>query len=286
MKKTIGIFVLTIIIGNVNAQRVLDVSMSYGVDAMSALDFNNNELSNLYGSSDVFNLSDLANQSASYINGNSVFGMQLGMRVGKKRKGFKQNLRIGFLYSASKNYFSVYKGESNAFRYDTLTSTTNEEFYVDSIHYKYNDLNSSMNLFSLDANYIVRLNENSRFHPYFGIGASLGVSLQNKTRINSTESSYVNYPNPIGSFYVAHNASAFESEIINNSIATVFSPYIPIGLNFRLSNKNAKLSRLNLYYEARPNFQILSSGDFDTQITTGLTQQLGVRFALRPQGDY
>lgn len=196
---------------------------------------------NSYGYPDfTFNTSSMVNV---------LWGIQL-----KQNEGFEQRLRAGVTFSGITPTFGNFYN-SSSFAYDTLTSSrTGEVTYLDSIYMENIFINTSQKQVGLDVAYLIKANHNGRWCFYGGVGLEIGALLNVEANISRSSYSYYSndlgyyYPNSIGHEYDDNRQS--EVQRLGGGFYTQL--YLPVGLDLRLSMRNAFWRRMHLYTELRP----------------------------------
>jgi hypothetical protein len=187
--------------------------------------------------------------------------------------------RIGMSYNYSKSlYNSAYKNER--FAYDTLISVnTGEKTAVDSVSYTGYSMDYASQFVRLDASMIYRTNPKARWNFYGGFGATFGVSISSQTNINYSSQYYIQPHEDENSIFITSSGynGEYESEITKNETSLAYSLYIPLGLDFRISNKNEFWQRVHLFYEMRPTLDMISIPELNTYTTVAWQQGFGVK---------
>jgi hypothetical protein len=201
--------------------------------------------------------------------------IELFMKQNKKSMSF---LRVGinsFTEVISVENFNVEKSHI----YDTIVSANNEIYYFDSVTIKKSAISFSSQQIRLNANYIFRINPVKRWSYFGGFGFSAGMSYKSTTNISSITSfgaaqtlgtnSY-QYPNVItpGETIVTKPTYGF---IINS----------PVGVDFRIGNRNKLLKRLHLHYELRPSYNLITIARQGFITNLNMQHGVGVRYVLR-----
>ena len=206
----------------------------------------------------------------------TMLSILYGLRLGNSTEKLEHRMRVGFSYS------NIYSGSSSYYKqtttpYDTLTSSrTGEQTVIDSINSQNLYMDLSQDMLSLDISYIIRANPNGRWSFYTGLGLELGVGINTRANIYSSEYNYANGP-----FYfdINNDENSFESESYSLDPSYSVNLYLPIGLDFRLSKSNEFWKRAHLYTELRPGVRCLvdAAGDTQTFVNLGFSA-LGLRF--------
>ena len=221
------------------------------------------------------------------VTGNFAFAMAVGITFKNKNGDApKRNpvLRIGVTYnSVSLDGLSYSKEER--FAHDTLTSSqTGEMFFIDSIAYSGYNMNHKYDQLSVDASVLFRTNPEARWHLFGGIGATVGMSLISKTEISFYESNsiedvekdYDSYGGKFNKYHDDYNVDGI-TETYRNDNVYGFSGYVPMGVDFRISNKNEFFKNVHLYYEVRPKVSYTMVPELRSELSAGFQQGLGVK---------
>ncbi len=189
-------------------------------------------------------------------------------------------LRVGvsYNYNSSMNN-SAYKEER--FAYDTLVSVkTGERTAVDSISNTEYYMDYTSQFVRLDASVIYRTNPKARWNFYAGFGATFGASISSQTNINYYQSHSIGPNDDQSTLYISNDSyheGEYESETIKNKTSLAYSAYIPMGLDFRMANKNEFWQRVHLFYEMRPSLDMVSIPELNTHTTVAWQHGFGVK---------
>lgn len=252
MKKIILFSALALMLNNSNAQKIKfsDVYL-YGYSGNStASPLNKSEISFLNKGLDLPYLSNIKNNGSTNRSYNGV-GVMAGWNIANNKKSNLQHkLRAGVSFG---NFGLNYNGSWNKQTATTIDSvvlqSTGQSFPVDSIFSQYANVSHNAKMFNVDASYIVTLNPHRRLSFYTGVGASVGISLQNIISGHYNEFSYSNSPFANFSTYQNNNSNNHQFSSKTLPVATNIRAYIPLGLNFRLSNRSPFLKHFSLYGE-------------------------------------
>lgn len=191
-----------------------------------------------------------------YSTSNTRYSNQVGIMAGwniaqKHKSKLSHQLRTGFSFGSYQLNLEGSKHLETRIHVDTLVSSqTGNSYFIDSVFNQHSSLNHNANMLNLDISYIVRLESQRKFSVFTGLGLQAGFSLQNFMSSDYHESSYVeDYPN-INRFAYRGNrysSSAVESETRNLGSTNTYRMFVPIGLNYRLSNKSFLLKHINLF---------------------------------------
>jgi len=205
----------------------------------------------------------------------------LGFKFSKKDgSAYRPNpiLRMGLTYSFAQNvYFNTYK--EDVFAYDTLiSSNTGDKTPVDSVSTTGYDLSYYSQQLKLDVSVLFRTNPEKRWVLFAGVGITFGGSLNAKTEITKFNTSYIS---PNSNSQVAYYNQNQEYEIFSEQIISennmAFSGYIPMGLDFRVSNNNEFWRMIHLFLEMRPSINITSIPELRTVTNPAFQFGFGVK---------
>lgn len=206
-----------------------------------------------------------------YFNASSMVNLLWGIRL-KQNDGYEQRLRVGVTFSGlTPTYASFYN--ENSFAYDTLTSArTGDVTYVDSVYSENLFLNISQKQVGLDVAYLIKSNQNGRWSFYGGAGLEVGAIIN--VEANISQSSYSYYSNDLGNYYqndlLYGNNTNNTSEVERLDGGFYAMLYLPVGLDLRLSMKNAFWKKMHLYTEFRPSIQYSNTSLTNQDINLGM----------------
>lgn len=203
-----------------------------------------------------------------YFNSTGMVSVLWGIQL-KQNEGFEQRLRAGLTFSGTTPAYGSFYNETK-FAYDTLTSSqTGEVTYVDSVFTESLYINTTQTQVGLDVAYLIKANQNGRWCFYGGVGIEIGAMLNAKATITRSDYSY--YTNGAGNFYenngwYGYNGD-YDTEVQQLGGGFYTQLYLPVGLDLRLSMKNAFWRRMHLYSELRP-----SIGYTNSELTSNALQ--------------
>jgi hypothetical protein len=214
-----------------------------------------------------------SNNSAS-----AYFSLGLHYVLHQRKKSFGE-LRASLIFQsstalASSLYFEERQG------YDTLTSSRGSEpVFVDSVYRESLDMNLNLNQLALDVSYLNYWAGNSKFTFYAGLGLIGGLSLNSEVLVNSftsnTEEYYLNDENL---FRGGDGEFLDDSETKSIGVYFFMQPYLPLGLDIRLSKTKPFLEQTHFFLEARPGFTFVSTEELGSIINPSL--QFGIGFKV------
>jgi len=209
-----------------------------------------------------------------YFNASSMVNLLWGIRL-KQNAGYEQRLRVGVTFSGLTPTYGSFYNETS-FAYDTLTSSrTGEVTYVDSIYSENLYITTSQKQVGLDVSYLFKSNQNGRWSFYGGAGLEVGAIINVEANISSNN--YTFYSNNQGNYYnndlIYGNNPNSKTEVQRLDGGFYAMLYLPVGIDLRLSMKNAFWRKMHLYSEFRPSIQY-SDSDLLSQ-----PMQLGMGFA-------
>lgn len=290
MKKTAAIVVLIIMFaGIVRAQdntqkqtgwKVTSFSFSFGFSGVF-MENTNTDYENLKNSVENPELfidpSGFSNEQF-FNNAGGNFSPKISIGItpySKKRGEYRNNRELRFTVGSNvgtRRSFSFYNTE--AVVVDTFVSVNgNPNMYSDSVtsgSYSYFENFADVNF---GISYLFKTDVEKRVWLYAGVGAEYGISIINYVSVNSYENKSVNYYSEGerpdydeggGNYYYPYyyyNSSYSDSyEKTSLKKATHFvRTFIPMGINFRISNGNPFFRHVNIYSEFSPGveFQVV-----------------------------
>lgn len=214
------------------------------------------------------------------IGGNGDLQFYLGLTPYNKRKGeYRENrelrLNLGFSFGARRT-FSYF--QRNTFTYDSYTSGSGSMVYADSSYFTRMMYAESFYGISLGASYLFKTNPERRFHFYTGVGFEYSLALRsfvsvkkynedkqyyysegNKPQLGEPELEWKNFRDK--------DESGDTELLTTNMKGTLmfFRPYIPLGVNFRISNRTQSFfNAVYLFTEIKPGIEIQVVGNETT----------------------
>lgn len=206
---------------------------------------------------DGYNISNYSSNSGGF-SASALLGFKF---LNKEGNTYRANplFRAGITYTYAQN-ISSYANYEETTPYDTLTSNnTGNVYYIDSVTVSQLDMQYETHQVKLDVSLLFRTNPEARWSLFAGIGAQVGTSINAQTQINKYEGNYfISDLSSELSYYVQGNDSEYEIEEFMNENAFTASVYLPMGVDFRVSNKNEFFQRIHLFYEMRPALNMTS----------------------------
>lgn len=199
----------------------------------------------------------------------------------RNKKGIlKPQLRIGLHFgSYTLGNLGAYF-QTNTYRVDTFISTrTGEMYFVDSIHKEFTSLDANAKMLGVNFDYIYRLRSDKKLSLYFGVGGSINTSLSNILRASFNE--YNTSGSNQGNHYYKNDY--FVSRVVDSKKLrnlSTFSLYVPIGVNYRLSNKSALLKHVNVFGEIQPGLEFSSMSGISSNLGFRMVAASGLRISL------
>jgi hypothetical protein len=210
-----------------------------------------------------YHVSDYSNSSGGFST-SALLGIKF---LNKDGTAYRANpiFRAGITYSYAQNISSYARHEERT-TYDTLiSSSTGDVYYIDSVSLTYLDMNYQTQQIKLDLSLLFRTNPEARWNLFGGIGAQVGTSINAQTKIHKYEGFYLNnMTNPQSGYYTQNNNSDHTTETTTNQNIFSASIYTPMGVDFRISNKNEFFQKIHLFYEMRPALNITSIPELRT----------------------
>ncbi|UTW67480.1 hypothetical protein KFE94_05040 [bacterium SCSIO 12643] len=214
-------------------------------------------------------------------NGGFTSSILLGFQfLNKDQNEYKANplLRVGVTFkSGDVISASIFKETRTTI--DTLISQSNGQKYpLDSISYEAYGLNYHSQQIKLDASLIFRTNPKSRWYLFGGFGGTIGTSINNKTTINYHQFNYSS-PENEDVLFLPNNPRNHNSqnESFVNQNSMVYSIYVPLGVDFRISNNNEFWKRIHLFYEMQPTINFTPVPELRTFTNMAFQNNLGIK---------
>jgi hypothetical protein len=240
----------------------------------------------ILGPSEIFSQipADLEQQKSwfsFYYQGPSVFSTALHFRMAdSKRESFRgaPQFRLGISYRGG-NMLSGYFTKVTQQQIDSVMNTvTGEMDYIDSMHrtnlaFRFN----SEQLF-LDASMVFTTSADRVFSIYTGAGLSAGIPIMSNASITFYDG-HLRITRTSDGQETYHEATTLKilEEFPSGSPHVLLIPYVPIGVNMRLSKKNPFLSQVSLFYEGRAGLYVRVLKGSDNVINFARHHTLGVK---------
>lgn len=216
-------------------------------------------------------------------NGGYTSSILLGFRfLDKDQNEYKANplLRVGVTFKSA-DVISAYIFNETHSTIDTLVSqSTGQTYLLDSISYEGYGLNYHSQQIKLDASVIFRTDPEARWLLFGGFGGTIGATINNKTSINYHQYSYTSPENEDVLFFPNnprnHN---FQNESFINQNSIVYSVYVPLGVDFRVSNNNEFWKRIHLFYEMQPTINFTPIPELRTFTNIAFQNNLGIKIS-------
>ena len=207
----------------------------------------------------------------------SMYSISTGIKFrSKKKEVYKSNpiLRFGVSYfSGSILSGGVYKFERKPC--DTLYPTqTWQTIYLDSVTWSSYKMNYTSDQIRFDGSFIIQTNSQERLTLFTGLGLTAGLSMNASTdiyydKVVRTEERGNGTP------YFYSNSSTSEKFINKNNGG--YSIYIPMGVDFRIGNKNAFWKQMHLFYELKPGINMTSIPELRDITNANFQHGLGLK---------
>lgn len=307
MKKTISIIVLSFAMLGMFAQETSKPKMkvsSFG----SSMGFVGSFISNT--SSDYESLAgnvedpdmfvDLKGWEESKYNyglgGNGDLQFYLGLtpydnKRGKYRKDRELRLNFGFSFGARRTFSYINR---DTFTFDSYTSGSGSTVYADSSYFTRMMYAESYYGIGLGAAYLFKTNPERRFHFHTGAGFEYSIALRSFVNVKKyTEEDLYYYtegnkpdldePDYEWTDFMDDKDDAgdtkFSTTNMNGNIM-FFRPYIPLGINFRITNRTQSFfNDVYLFTEMKPGIEFQIVGNEKTYINPYIgTAMLGFTY--------
>lgn len=183
-------------------------------------------------------------------------------------------VRLGFMHhSFTDRQFHIY--QEDVFRIDTLVSSqTGEETYIDSISRSSMNAEYRTQQLRFDASMVFSTAAHSRFSVYTGIGVTLGLSFNNRTHVNLYES--------LTEQGLVHESvdDHENGTIYNNQGGASYSCYLPLGIEYLLSEEHELWNSISLLLELRPSMDVIEIPELKTYVEGDVQLLFGFRIDL------
>jgi hypothetical protein len=205
-------------------------------------------------------------------------------KKGKYNRNHELRLKLGSGFGLRRSF--VYTREVKT-PFDTLSSSIgNPDTYVDSVYYHNPSYSEVVYELNLGVTYLFKTNTEKRWHFYTGFGTEYGIAFQSFAAILNEEGYYLadgaNSPNSISFRGIPddNESQTYRSALTTNSQFLRF--YVPLGLNFRIANKNEFWRHFNLYIQTSGGMELhfVSNGGDTYTNAFGALAFLGVRYTI------
>lgn len=216
-------------------------------------------------------------------NGGFTSSILLGFQfLSKDENEYKANplLRVGLTFKSG-DLISASTFKETRTTIDTLVSQSSGQKYpLDSVSYESYGLYYRSQQIKLDASLIFRTNPKARWFLFGGFGGTIGTTINNKTTINYHQYDYTSKKNEDVLFFPnnpSNHSSKNESFVNQNSM--VYSIYVPLGVDFRISNNNEFWKRIHLFYEMQPAVNFTPVPELKTFNNIAFQNNLGIKIS-------
>lgn len=211
--------------------------------------------------------------------GNVSPKIYIGITPYSKKKGaYRTNreLRLGIGSNFGvRRYYDFYKSES--FAVDTFQSVNgNPDIYADSMIQRFASYYENFFDLNFSISYLFKTDVNKRVHLYAGVGAEYGVTLSYYITVDKYEARSINYyekgnkpDEDSGTYYYFSSdyTSSYSSQKTSMKNAAHFiRTFIPMGINFRISNNNSFFKHVNIFSEFSPGIEFQIVPDDQTYV--------------------
>jgi hypothetical protein len=133
--------------------------------------------------------------------------------------------------------------------------------------------------FRIDGSLIFRTNPSARWSIYAGAGFDIGVSFNNTTNIEHAKftSKEASDEDVYYYLYDYYEDADYENESFRNKTGFGATAYIPMGVDFRIANKNTFFRRLHLFLEFRPGLSMYSVPELDFFAASSMKTSFGLQ---------
>lgn len=214
---------------------------------------------------------------------NTLVGAYAHFAVDSKAKSvplFTHSLRVGLVYGDQSTYYNSYD-KFEAFTIDTLVSvSTGDKFPLDSTANTTLWMSYEQSQLFVDIAYLLQTRERNRLSLYGGAGVMVGINIDASTHIylddNYNYSSNTPYP-----IYPFNPDITSREEVISNKSGFAGMVSIPVGVDFRIGDRQMFWKNSHLAAEIRPSISINQIPEIGTDATTGLIGMFTYRYQFR-----
>ncbi len=240
-----------------------------GFDALRRLDPESSVLSGNYPG---------YNSESGGWNYSNILSFGASFKPFKNEDGSRRNvrMRVGLsslsVVPSSTSYF-----RESVSRADTLISaSTGRVLLLDSVRSSSVSGFVASSMLYLDMALVWESDWESRWTGYVGGGLSFGISTSNV--VNAYRSDWTRIQGE-GFWEPTRDAEEQDSANSTKRLGTAYGLMInaQAGLDWRLANSHPFWSRTSLYFEARPNLQMIGMSNFDTALMPGWISMFGIR---------
>lgn len=224
-------------------------------------------------------LSQYNDDNYSFGSGSTLFSYFMDLSIGQKMHAKpNQKFRLGLTYQSSTiRYLDQYSFETSA-PYDTLISTkTGQSTQIDTTFSRYYNYSIYSDQLRVDLGYLFSSSSDYRFSVYTGFLFSIGRSINTFFDAYTYSSSSIDEGNSNSPNY--NNGSDQARTPLKEMIFSNLN--IPIGMNYRIGQKNEFLKHINIFSEFKPGFTLYKFNvipstriNFNWILTFGLKYQL------------
>lgn len=214
--------------------------------------------------------------------GNGSFRISMGLTPYSKKHGkYRNNRELRFRVGSNigiRHSFSFYQDES--FPVDTFYSANGRpDIYADSVQYSGYGYDERFTDINFGISYLFKTDVQKRVFLYTGVGAEYGITLNYYVTVDQYEGSSVYYHDsnkpedhyPYNYYYAGNGYTSSTNDTKMKTPAQFVRAFIPLGIDFRISNHNSFFKHVHLFTEFNPGveFQILGG-------QTGVNPYFGV----------
>lgn len=185
--------------------------------------------------------------------------------------------------SGKANFINGSLSRSRSHRIDTLVSNQDgEEYYIDSVCNENYLLSYDANFLVINASLIIGSNPKSTWRIYGGLGLSLGMNYNAKSKVEFYSSySYEGLERFGGETYSDEWDESTNVEYhSNNGLGLSFMMSMPIGVNFRLSKEKEFWRYNSLFYEFQPGVSFFDVEGIGGNFYSSVYNSIGVRVSF------
>lgn len=203
-------------------------------------------------------------------------------RKNEKWAYLNPQFRFG-ITSGKANFINGSLSRSRSHRIDTLVSNQDgEEYYIDSVRNENYLLSYDANFLVLNASLIIGSNPKSTWSIYGGVGLSVGMNYNAKSRVEFYSSySYEGLERFGGETYSDEWDESTNVEYhSNNGLGLSFMMSMPLGVNFRLSKEKEFWRYTSLFYELQPGVSFFDVEGIGGNFYSSVYNSIGLRVSF------
>lgn len=223
------------------------------------------------------------------LRGNQIRNVMTSIQVGAgfhiqdNKNSFRGNplVRFGLGFTQSNLHYASFEANSSTTIDSVSVPNSSVLRPLDSINTTTLTFFSRQGFLSLSASVLWQTDPNLRFCLYGGIGVGFGVTTNSQVSFNYNQTTHkeVRYSN--GAIYDRYDYQHTSKSVSTDALPWHFVSFsAPIGIDFRLGNRDRFWNYLHLFFEVGPSFQIISAQQMNPINNYGLWTSWGCRFRM------